>query len=69
MVWITAIMKRTLSARAVARTLLATFEPHKPLSEKEAERVRVALERSGVPEAATRLNATWSKIILRSVTE
>jgi hypothetical protein len=58
MVWITAIMKRTLSARAVARTLLATLE-----------RVRVALERSGVPEAATRLNATWSKIILRSVTE
>ena len=68
MLWYT-VMKIRLSARAVARTLLTTFETYKPLSSEEAEQVRIALEKSGVPEAATRLNATWSKILLRTVAE
>ena len=66
-VWYTVMMK--LSARAVARTLLTTFETHKPLTTQEAEQVRLALEESGVTDAATRLNATWSQILLKQVTQ
>ena len=69
MKWVLIMAKLRLSSRGVARTLLHTFEDYRPLTKKEAEQVRLALENSGVPEAATRLNATWSKILLKAVTQ
>ena len=66
--WIIA-MKMKLSARAQARILLEAFNHYQPLSPEEAAKVRLSLENSGVPDASTRLNATWSKIILQRVAQ
>ena len=69
MTWVSTMKTLRISAQAVARTLLSNFETVKPLSKDEAERIQTALEKSGVPDAATRLNAGWSKILLKAVTQ
>lgn len=62
-------MNMRISAQAVARTLLSNFDKHAPLSKSEAERIHDALENSGVQDAATRLNAGWSRLLLEWITE
>ena len=69
--WAYIMTKRRLSAKGVARTLLHTFEDHKPLSASEAERVSYALESvsNDVPDALERLVASYARLLLKQVTE
>ncbi len=67
--WVHIMNTLRVSAQAVARTILSNFENVKPLTRDEARRIQSALENSGVPNATTRLNATWGKIVLKAVTE
>ena len=68
MTWYAVMNRFRVSAQAVARTILRNYEPVKPLDKQEAEQVFLALENSGVQDAATRLNATWSRILLKAIT-
>ena len=61
-VWITVIMKKTLSAGATARKNLAVLETHKPLTRKEAEEARVSLGK-----LHQRYAASWMKLALTQV--
>jgi len=63
------IMNKRINPASVARTLLSNLDKHQPLNKREAERVRVALENCGVPEATTRLQAGLTRIVLKTVTE
>ena len=58
-----------LSARAVARSILANLSTVEPLTKEEAERIQLALDNSGVQDATTRLNAGFTRIVLKRVTE
>lgn len=62
-------MLMRISTKAVARTLLGNFAKHRPLNKDEAKRINIALERSGVENAATRLNAGWARLLLERITE
>jgi hypothetical protein len=61
------IMTRRLNAKAVARNLLLNYEGHKPLTQLEADRVRLALRLSGVKDANSRLGAGFCRLILKEV--
>ena len=56
-----------LSARGKARQLLSTKSAYKPLSQGEAARLHALLEKSGVPDAESRLAASWQKAVLTYV--
>lgn len=60
-------MKLRISQKAVCRSLLAVYENKAPLTEVEAEQVRIALENSGVRNATTRLIAGYARLILKQV--
>ena len=67
-VWNT-VMKMRISPQAVARTILSNFETVKPLTKEEAERVQLALDKSGVPQATVRYNAGFSRALLKMITQ
>lgn len=68
-IWNHVMRKIRLNPVAVARTILTNLNNQPPLSKDEMERVRVALENSGVPNAASRYAATQGKIYLTAITE
>ena len=61
------MQRLTLHPKAIARQLLIRLEDHKKLSANEAAMISDALEKSGVPDAANRLNAGWARILLKQV--
>ena len=69
MSWNTVMAKLIINKQAEARKLLSIFASHKPLNKSEAERINIALESSGVEEAATRLNAGWARLLLQRVAQ
>lgn len=69
MTWNNVMKTLRISGQAVGRMLLKRFEDVKPLTKEEAERVQLALENSGVPDATTRLTAGFSRILLKQVTQ
>jgi len=61
-------MKRLrISPQAIARTLLSKLDNHKPLTKAEAAKIQLALDNTGIDDAATRLNAGWSRVLLKRI--
>lgn len=68
-VWVFIVKTLRLSARGVARSILANLSQVKPLTKEEAERIELALKESGVPDATTRFSAGFTRIVLKQVTQ
>jgi len=60
-------MKNRIAHAAVARTHLAKLRGIKKLDKDEARRIDIALKRSGVEDATSRLAAGFNRLVLKTI--
>ena len=65
--WINVMKRLRISPQAIARTLLSNLDNQKPLTKSEAVMIQLALEKSGVKDANSRLVAGFARLILKQV--
>ncbi len=60
-------MKNRIDKAGIARLHLVRLRGIKELDRDEARRIDIALRNSGVEDATTRLNAGFSRLILKTI--